>query len=323
MDSTFVTMDSTKTWDTDTLNRSGNRGAIQIDLDDGSRKLTRCALTSQEPGKWLVMETLNVNGTLKGTYSAGHGVPLDKVLSAGEQVSYTVIEVPRPDGSTKQMVVLPHRIYTSDTEPVIPPTEYRTDFAVDENPISEGGAWARNQANAWSNVRIVNGVAHGTQIADTFDDSYAILQGDWGADYELEAVVFRHPSLNVNFSHEVELNVRAADSATESRCYEILFSHSGQIECFRWGGPFDSFTPLAGSVSGFGTINDGDVIRVRIVGELITVWHNDIQRTTFNIASIAGTKFIDGNPEIAMFNRTQQGANPLHYGLKSVVVRKL
>ena len=286
--------------------------------------LVKCNLVNTS-GRWMVMELLNGDGSLKGRYVAPPGQTLAQGLAEAAQIPYTVETVVR---SGKEMFNFPHRIYYSKTNPIVVANEYLTDFAADQNPLAEGGAWARNQANFCTNARSLGGVALGTQVADITDDSYAILQDaainqSWGANYELEAVVFRDISLNVAASHEIELNVRAADGPDFYRCYEILFSHSGQIECFRWGGPFNTFAALPGSASGFGTIDDGDVCKVVIVGDIITAWHNGIQRATFDIGSIPDAKFTDGNPAIAFFTRPQQGGNNSHFGMKSVRVTKL
>lgn len=306
--------------------RIGTTGGcgLTLELDEAQRKLVKCNVANTSE-RWMVMELLNPDGSLKARYVAAPGQTLAQGLAESEQIPYTVETVAR---SGKEMLNFPHRIYYSKTNPIVVANEYLTDFAADQNPLSEGGVWARNQANFCTNARALGGVALGTQVADITDDSYAILQNaainqSWGANYELECVVFRHPSLNVAASHEIELNVRAADGPDFYRCYEILFSHSGQIECFRWGGPFDTFTTLAGSASGFGTINDGDVCRVRIVGDIITAFHNGIQRATFDIAGAGAPKFDDGNPAIAFFTRPQQGGNNSHFGMKSVRVTKL
>ena len=210
-------------------------------------------------------------------------------------------------------------------DPIPDPTVFTSNFDIDENPLSESGAWGRNQSNAWTNVRKVGGVAVGTQARDTFDDSYAIKTGDWGANYEIEATIFRHPNLTQTTSAEVELNFRAVDGPTSCRMYEVLLNRQGQLECFRWGGPFDSFTRIVHSGAGeIGRATQtGDKYRGRIVGDLITIWVNDIQIATFNIASIPGIKFVDGNPAIAFFGRPLAGYNPDHYGYTDVKVTKL
>jgi hypothetical protein len=206
---------------------------------------------------------------------------------------------------------------------------YSTTFPATENPISEGGMWVKNLSNDWAEMRTTGGNAVGTQVDNTFDDSYSILQGDWGVNYELDAVIFRSGSISAA-NHEVELNVRFKDTATTVRGYEVLLNKDGAIQCFRWvdglvgdSGRFTEITAESGTAA-VGAVADGALFKVRIVGNLITVFYQGSQQCTFNISSIGGTKHDDGKPAIAAFCRPSlEGSNPDHYGFKSLTVNRL
>jgi hypothetical protein len=209
-----------------------------------------------------------------------------------------------------------------------PPPTYSTTFAAVENPLSEGGAWARNQANLWTNVKtLASGVAVGTQVDSAFDDSYAILQGDWGSDYKLTATIFRSASISA-VNHEVELSVRFLDDADSVRGYEVLLNHEGAFQCFRWNDSFGDFTEVVLTGNTVGVVPDGAVFEVQIIGDAIIVRYDaaggtPTQQCTGDIGSIGGPKYTTGNPAIAFFCRPTDGANPEHFGFHSITVTKL
>lgn len=209
-------------------------------------------------------------------------------------------------------------------------SSYVTTFAATENPISEGGSWARNQSNAWTNVRTTGGNAVGTQIDNAYDDSYAILQGDWGADYKLTAIVYRSASISAA-NHETELLFRCADDADSARCYEVLLNKDGIVQVFRWNDTFGSFSAamtVTGSDS-VGSVPDGASFAAQIVGDTITTFYDSaggtpIQIGTYDINEVSTPKWTTGNPGIGFFCRpSAEGSNPDHYGFKSVTVTRL
>lgn len=213
---------------------------------------------------------------------------------------------------------------------------YSTSFASDEDPLSDGGNWAQ-AANAWSQMRTISGNAVGSQgvganSGNDFNDSYAILQGDWGADYELDAIVYRSASIN-GANHEVELNLRFVDSTTAVRGYEVLLNKSGAIQLFRWENSFGSFsaeyTVTSGTNSTGGDPPNGSRFKVRIVGNVITVYYSSdgstpTQLCTYNITSESGNHWTDGNPAIGQFCRPAlDGSNPANFGFQSITVTRL
>jgi hypothetical protein len=191
---------------------------------------------------------------------------------------------------------------------------YTTNFDQTEDPISESGVW-RRASNIWTNVRTANGIAFGTNgIANTYDDSYALLSG-FGPDQRAEAVVFRSPSLATGISHEVELLLRFSDDANNARGYECLFSYYGIVEIVRWNGALGDFTGLV--TSGVGRIDrelvSGDVVKATIVGNVISIYINGVL-----IAQAIDSTFASGQPGIGFF--TRPGGNSANLGLTSYTV---
>lgn len=231
-------------------------------------------------------------------------------------------------GGTGRLPRVP-RMPSSRLQPVGLELSYSTSFDSTENPISESGRWAKNASNAWTVVRTTGGNAVGTQAGNDYDDSYAIFQTDYGADYKLTAIVYRSASISAA-NHEVELNVRFADDADSVRGYEVLLNKDGSVQCFRWNDSFGSFTEITASgTNSMGSVPDGATFEVRISGDTITMGYHEtggtaVDQCTFDIGSIAGTKYTTGNPAIAFFCRpTGDGSNPDHFGFKSVTVTKL
>lgn len=209
------------------------------------------------------------------------------------------------------------------TVPVDP--SFTTTFSGgDENPVSEAGRWARNQSNAWTNMRVVSGNMVGTQVGNDYDDSYAIAQGDFGADYEINTVVFRHASISAA-NHEVELEFRFLDDADSVRGYEVLLNKDGTIQCFRWNDTFSLFTEITGvGFSNVGSVPSNALLKGKIVGDIITIYYDGVQQGTFDISSIPGTKYTTGNPGLGAFCRPAlDGSNSLHFGFQSATVTRL
>src|ERR1700704_2247995 len=81
-----------------------------------------------------------------------------------------------------------------------PPKTYTTDFPLAENPVFEGGKWSNGRTDGldWFNVAPQPGLAYGTQLGvGGFDDSTAILTGNWGPTQTVQATVH-----SINQSHD-------------------------------------------------------------------------------------------------------------------------
>jgi hypothetical protein len=197
---------------------------------------------------------------------------------------------------------------------------YSTNFPLTETPISENGAWHRSSGNVFTDVSTANGIAFGTNGArDTYDDSYALLSG-FGADQTAEAVVFRSPSLVSNdmITHEVELLLRFADTATTARGYECTFNYLGDVLGARWNGTLGDFTPLSisGGAGNLGRdLMTGDVIKCTIVGNTISFYINGVL-----MGKATDSTFASGQPGIGFFTRPAGVSDNPNFGLTSYTV---
>ena len=162
----------------------------------------------------------------------------------------------------------------------------------------------------------MGGVAFGTNgVADSYDDSYALLSGGFGPDQTIEAVVYRNQSLSPGETHEVELLLRFSDDSGNARGYECLFNYYGGMQIVRWNGPFGSFTVLSTTGPSYlgRPLVTGDVIKATIVGNVITTYANGIL-----MAQATDSTFTNGQPGMSFFVRPS--GSPLLLGLTSYSV---
>jgi len=158
------------------------------------------------------------------------------------------------------------------------PMTYSTNFPATENPISEGGKWINGGLVGldWTNVRTNAGLAFGTESGSNgYDDSTAVLAGNWGPDQTAQATVHTiNP--NSNIFEEVELRLRTTIVAHSITGYEINFrctsDGSQYVQIVRWNGPLGSFTYVS-TTTGPG-LHDGDVVKATITGSTITAYVN-------------------------------------------------
>jgi hypothetical protein len=186
---------------------------------------------------------------------------------------------------------------------------YSTNFALAENPISEGGRWINGQTVGldWKNVRTTPGLAYGADSSGTpnYNDPTALLTGAWSPDQMVEARVH---SVNQRSDayEEVEIRLRSSLSAHNNTGYEINFrcTHDGSqyIEIVRWNGPLGNFT-YVNRTSGPG-IFDGDVVKASIAGDVITAYVNGVQ-----VLQASDGVFRSGNPGIGFYLDRVSGLN--------------
>lgn len=208
--------------------------------------------------------------------------------------------------------------------PALGSQPYTSTFPADQNPINEDSSWLPRTAADWTNVKTEGGLCYGTNgITNDYDDSYAILDGDWGADYELQGTVVRNASINTGFTHEIELNVRAKQTGTTITLYECLLGHGGGVEMYRWdaGAMSDTgrFSALLASGTHSGGAQTNDVFKVRIQGTTFTAWVNDVQ--ICQATGLSTGTHTTGNPCVGFFTRT--GGNSAHLALTDITVTKL
>jgi len=199
---------------------------------------------------------------------------------------------------------------------------YRTSFAVDENPLSEGGIWLNGKADGvdWIDIIAGNGVAYGAvsrmsaaeqrveqgnldpeadggsaPLGD-YDDPTAVLAGYWGPDQHARARVFSRNQTEEYFQ-EVELRLRSTMAAHRCSGYEVFFrclkTESGYAEIARWNGGIGDFTSLA-KLSGpqYG-VQDGDLIEATVVGNVLRGFINGVQ-----VIEAVDDMFTEGSPGI-------------------------
>jgi hypothetical protein len=177
---------------------------------------------------------------------------------------------------------------------------YMTDFPLDENPISEGGAWSAI-ASPWLRVRTIDGIAKADAYVTGYNDNYAMLSG-FAPDVEITATIYvaGPPPFG-----EILLLARMAHTETTLRGYEFLYDGDGSVQLMRWNGPSGDFTPMGGEGTNPGPLQDGDGLRMRVVGDTITIFHRRPPDDWVQIGETTDSTFADGEPGFGFFVRDE------------------
>jgi len=179
---------------------------------------------------------------------------------------------------------------------------YSTRFEGAENPLSEGGRW-RNEGLDWAVFRKEGGRAFGTQSggevgAARYNDSYAVLSG-FPPDQEAWGEV-RIDRPDSTFSQELEILLRWSSSphrTTGYECFARCLSGAGSyVQIVRWEGPLGKYTYLADKHGPEYGLKDGDILKARVVGNVITVYVNGVEK-----ARAVDDTFRTGDPGIGHF----------------------
>jgi hypothetical protein len=202
-----------------------------------------------------------------------------------------------------------------------------TRFEGIESPLSEGGRWTNNGVD-WTQIRKKDGIACGTQTGTNtgiykFNDSYAHLSGfppdqeAWG-----EARIARP---NAACIQELEILLRFTSVPHRTTGYECfarcLNSTSSYVQIVRWDGPLGKFTYLADKRGTNYGLNNGDIIRASIVGNVVTVYINGVEK-----ARVTDDTFKAGNPGIGEFLACDSGqgiGSNSDFGFSSFTARGL
>jgi hypothetical protein len=202
-------------------------------------------------------------------------------------------------------------------------TTYTTDFPLTENPISEGGNWINGKVVGldWSDVQTSGGEAYGTQPNHTtpppYNDSIAILTGNWPADQKVQATVKIAQSNPAAFQ-EVEFWLRFTLTANSALGYGIAFRTTND------GSQYLDIGPMLGPINAFGGgvhltaadgyagIKDGDILAAQIVANVITVFVNGVL-----VAQWTDSQFATGNPGIGFWLRGDYVNGPSDYGFSN------
>jgi hypothetical protein len=219
---------------------------------------------------------------------------------------------------------------------------YATDFRLEENPISESGAW-HHRGTPWALVRTFANRAVGSQTGSGgYDDAYAYLS-EFGPNQTAQATLWKHAATGSDSTackilrkliwsrlrgtycaspgpHEVELLLRWADSATSARGYECNLSWDGRYaEIVRWNGPFADFTYITKQSTfnaGIMPPNTGDIFKATISGSTIKVYLNKNDGRGDQLI-VAGTDptYTDGGPGMGFF--IEGNADPVQFGFSN------
>jgi hypothetical protein len=217
---------------------------------------------------------------------------------------------------------------------------YATNFALEENPISESGVWQHRGAS-WATVRTFAHHAVGSQTGSGgYDDAYAYLSG-FGPDQTAQATLWKDPAIGNDSitckilrrlgqqrendcaapgTHEVELLLHWADSANSARGYECNLSWDGKYaEIVRWNGPLGDFTYITQQRTfkdGIMPPNNGDLFKATISGSTINVYLNKNDGLGDQLI-VTGTDptYTDGAPGMGFF--IQGSVDPTQFGFAS------
>lgn len=178
---------------------------------------------------------------------------------------------------------------------------YRTHFALDEEPISDGGKWLNGGRDGidWVDVIVRNGVAYGavTRMSAAerrveqgnldvaagdggdggvpegdYDDPTAVLAGSWGKNQHAKARVFSRNQTEDLFQ-EVEIRLRSTILPHRCTGYEVFWrclkTENAYAEIVRWNGKIGDFTSLRKLSGAQYGVQDGDLVEASIVGTVI------------------------------------------------------
>ena len=161
------------------------------------------------------------------------------------------------------------------------------------------------------------GLAFGKQPGTSpgvYDDSIALLTGNWGPNQTVQATV-RTVNQNDNIFEELELRLRSTVTANSSTGYECMFSArsstNAYVQIVRWNGPFGDFTLLDGRGGSSMALHDGDTIACTISGSTITAYINGVQKL-----QVVDSTYSSGNPGIGAYLQNATGVNG-DYGFTS------
>lgn len=204
---------------------------------------------------------------------------------------------------------------------------YTTNFALTENPLSEGGSFINGGTTGvdWGNFQCAGGKAWGT-LATSVHDNTALVGGTWAANQYAQGRVFKLAPDNSYFP-EVEFRLRSTITPNVNSGYEVGFSLRGGALSYliivRWNGPAGSYDYLLNATGAGYEVLDGDTPSASIVGNTITAYINSVAVNAVDITSIGGTVYTSGNPGIGQNADTGGTAFLDQYGFTQLTVGEL
>jgi len=226
--------------------------------------------------------------------------------------------------SSRRLSVLPMSFNpTSKCGPLGTQRTYSTHFPFSENPISENGSWMVSGGD-FSNVRTTPGLAFGTQLGTKkapgkYDDSTALLTGNWGPDQFVQIVVHYSGAPTESDYDEVEIRLRSALTPKSNIGYEINCrvgrpGQDGYIQLGKINGPIGDFPPSFDEKHGAEYLcRDGDIITATVVGTTLKAYINARQVLQANDSTYA-----TGAPGIGFYHEKTQAQNS-DFGISSVI----
>ena len=201
---------------------------------------------------------------------------------------------------------------------------YTTTFPLNENPISESGAWINGGVVGldWSNCATASGFVYGAQTgAGTgiaqYTDSTALLAGTWGPTQTVSAVVKVWNQAPATVGQEVELRLLSNLSAHSSTGYEITYSVCAAdpyTGIARWDGELGVYSIMATENSHYA--RDGDTVTAVASNGVIYLYINGSL-----ILQASDSTYTNGNPGIGFFldnnNGTSSPGNSTDFGFTS------
>lgn len=205
------------------------------------------------------------------------------------------------------------------------PTTYSTTFPSAENPISEGGKWlgGATDGTVYSDVRTSVGKAYASHFitpgVNDYTDDIAVLKdtvADPGPDQYAEVTIFRDAAYTPPSSHEIQIHLRASCNPAGPLylpTYEILLPWGGTFgQIVYQPGNLGGFSVLSPTGAGYSALSTGDVVRAKIVGNVITVYVNGAEAMTVSHSSIT-----DGQPGMGFYVTAGSGADPEKFCISS------
>lgn len=194
---------------------------------------------------------------------------------------------------------------------------YETTFSTAENPISEGGRWSSTDALR-TRIQVSGGVAHGTQVGGSYDDSYALLTttalpagvSSWPADIEMVSTIFKGTTAGFQ---EIEHLHRATETTSSAQYYEINLARDGQylefIEALGGSDGLEDFRIFA-SFDTAGAVANGWRLKTRVKGSTLSAWVDRMDGVGWVlIGTQTDTARSSGRPGIGTFKTDDGGAN--------------
>jgi len=195
---------------------------------------------------------------------------------------------------------------------------YSTKLSATENPIYEGGKWINGHSIGldWGDVQTAAGLAIGTNVsaAPPYDDSTAVLAGEWGSNQMAQATVYTVNQTRA-IAEEVELRLRTTITPHRiTGCefdYRVTSDGAQYLGIVRWEGKLNKCTYLTHdpcTICGRG-LHNGDTIKATAIGDTLALYINDRK-----YVELKDTKFLGGSPGIGFWNWGGKVADNKNYG---------